>query len=147
MNHNVVVQENQETVEKIFNYLGRLSWQSFVKHRLPLRKLPVDILELLRQGKLAYTKAQLIARIKDQEFRKEMLNVAVTEELSLSEIRTRISEFAQKEISNNPDIDTELRKKTAGCLKALKKSKAITSPAKQKKLRKILEQLEKLLES
>ncbi|ABW31372.1 chromosome partitioning protein, ParB family, putative (plasmid) [Acaryochloris marina MBIC11017] len=147
VNHNVVVQENQETVEKIFNYLGRLSWQSFVKHRLPLRKLPVDILEFLRQGKLAYTKAQLIARIKDQEFRKEMLNVAVTEELSLSEIRTRISEFAQKEISNNPDIDTELRKKTAGCLKALKKSKAINSPTKQKKLRKILEQLEKLLES
>lgn len=147
VNHNVVVQENQETVEKIFNYLGRLSWQSFVKHRLPLRKLPGNILESLRQGKLAYTKAQLIARIKDQEFREEMLKVAVKEELSLSEIKARISEFVQKEVASNNDIDSELKEKTASCLKALKKSKVLKSSAKQKKLKKILEQLEKLLES
>ncbi|WP_235111870.1 MULTISPECIES: ParB/RepB/Spo0J family partition protein [Acaryochloris] len=147
VNHNVVVQENQETVEKIFNYLGRLNWQSFVKHRLPLRKLPENILESLRQGKLAYTKAQVIARIKDQDFLEEILNVAIKEGLSLSEIKARITEFVQKETSGKNDIDSELKEKTAHCLKVLKKSKALNSPAKQKKLRKILEQLEKLLES
>ncbi|MGR3278782.1 ParB/RepB/Spo0J family partition protein [Acaryochloris marina NIES-2412] len=147
VNHNVVVQENQETVEKIFNYLGRLSWQSFVKHRLPLRKLPENILESLRQGKLAYTKAQVVARIKDQGIREEILNVAIEEGLSLSEIRARIAELVQKKTSGKIDIESELREKTANCLKVLKKSKVLNSPAKQKKLRKILEQLEKLLES
>lgn len=147
VNHNVVVQENQETVEKIFNYLGRLNWQSFVKHRLPLRKLPENILESLRQGKLAYTKAQVIARIKDQEFQEEILDLAVRERLSLNEIKARISEFVQKEVSGNSDVDSKLRERTTSCLRALKKSKTLNSPAKRKKLVKILEQLEKLLES
>jgi len=41
-----------------------MSWVSFTTHRLPLLKLPDEILEALRQGKIAYTKATAIARVK-----------------------------------------------------------------------------------
>ena len=35
-----------------------MSWESFVSNRLPLLKLPEDLLESLRKGEIAYTKAK-----------------------------------------------------------------------------------------
>ncbi|MEA5470245.1 ParB/RepB/Spo0J family partition protein, partial [Spirulina sp. 06S082] len=61
---NVVTNPEHDTIQSVFRSLGLLSWDSFITHRLPLLKLPQDILEALRQGKLAYTKALAISRIK-----------------------------------------------------------------------------------
>ena len=49
-------------VETIFTGLGLMSLESFVSNRLPLLKLPEEILEALRQGKIEYTKAKAIAK-------------------------------------------------------------------------------------
>src|SRR5262249_55030542 len=47
-------------VETAFASIGRTNWLSFLQHRLPLRKLPADLLEALRQGKIEYSKARAL---------------------------------------------------------------------------------------
>ena len=47
----------------------------------------------MRTGKLAFTKAQAIARVEDAGDRELLLAVAVSEDLSLSQIRRRITDL------------------------------------------------------
>ncbi len=58
--------------------------ESFVKNRLPLLKLPPDVLKVLRQGKLEYTKARAIAKVKDEQKRQDLIEEAIAENLSLT---------------------------------------------------------------
>jgi ParB family transcriptional regulator, chromosome partitioning protein len=92
VNHNVMVQEQQAVVEEIFTKLGRWSWHSFVKNRLPLLSLPPDILEALERGEIAYTKAMALKTVKDDALRNELLQQAIAENLSLSQIKARIKQ-------------------------------------------------------
>lgn len=64
-----VVRNQEQVVEETFRMLGRLSPESFRTHRLPLLKLPPEVLEALHQGRIEYTKAKAIARVKDDQFR------------------------------------------------------------------------------
>ena len=50
-------------VADVFNAVGRITWQSFVSHRLPLLSLPDELLDALRSGKLTYSKARAISRL------------------------------------------------------------------------------------
>ncbi|MEO0932676.1 MAG: ParB/RepB/Spo0J family partition protein, partial [Cyanobacteria bacterium J06641_2] len=64
-------------IEELFASLGRMKWDSFVKNRLPLLKLPSDVLEVLRQGELEYTKARAIAKVKDDKKRQDLIKKAI----------------------------------------------------------------------
>jgi ParB family transcriptional regulator, chromosome partitioning protein len=88
--HNVMGQPEARLVLSVFHEVG-MSWESFVNNRLPLLKLPEDVLNALRQGQLAYTKAIAIARVKDSKQRQLLLDNAVAENLSLAAIREQIS--------------------------------------------------------
>ncbi|HEY9845705.1 MAG TPA: ParB/RepB/Spo0J family partition protein, partial [Candidatus Caenarcaniphilales bacterium] len=66
VNQNVLVSPEGEKIQAFFNTFGLMSWESFVSSRIPLLSLPTEIMEALRQGRLAYTKAQAIARLKDE---------------------------------------------------------------------------------
>ena len=70
---NVLGNDVNQKIIGLFDGLGRMSWSSFVSSRLPLLKLPEDILKALRQGKIEYTKAKAIARIKDETARRELM--------------------------------------------------------------------------
>ena len=89
-NQNVLVTSE---VEQVFASLGLMSWQSFVTTRLPLLNLPEDILEILREGKIAYTKAIALSKVKDEELRKEITKEALERKLSLRDLKTLISEM------------------------------------------------------
>ncbi|MEH2392562.1 MAG: hypothetical protein V7K21_13215 [Nostoc sp.] len=54
-----------------------MNWLSFTTKRLPLLNLHEEILMALREGKLEYTKAQALARVKDEELRKKLLSQAI----------------------------------------------------------------------
>ena len=90
---NVVRNEQIQILEEVFQGVGRLSAESFRTHRLPLLKLPAEILEALRQGKLEYTKAIAIAKIKEEDKRAELLEEAIQNQLSLTQIKARIAEL------------------------------------------------------
>lgn len=139
---NVLGNEVSEKILALFNSLGKLSWESFVSSRLPLLKLPQDILEPLRQGKIEYTKAKTIARVKDETARKHLIEEAITSSLSLSQLRERV-----KEIKPNSQKE-EILNRLDNTYKQVKKSQKslLSNPKKRKKLDSLLAQIEKLLE-
>ncbi|WGV29079.1 ParB/RepB/Spo0J family partition protein [Halotia branconii] len=142
--HNVVGQSEVQVIQEVFNSLGLMSWESFTTHRLPLRNLPKEILEVLSQGKIAYTKAQAIARIKNKNERQAILEDVISNNLSLNQIKERIlnlnSNTTGSEIEENIAYQDRLK---AISIKA-KRAKAWDNPKKKQKLDKLLSELEKL---
>ena len=136
---NVAGSSEMETVGSVFETIGQ-TLETFVRHRLPLLNLPSEVLETLRQGKIAYTKAQAIARLKDEEARQTLLDEAIEGDLSLTQIKSRAKELVPaKEDTKEPDLKHRA--------KQLAKSKAWDDPKKRKKLASLLAQLEKVLEN
>mgnify|MGYP006429669873 CR=1 FL=1 len=138
--HNVVGNELTEQMEAIFSGLG-YSLSSFIANRLPLLKLPQEILDTLRQGKLAYTKAIAISRVKDEEQRRSLLAEAISENLSLSEIKKRIQ--AIKSPSSEPASQIKKLDRTVKQLKSTQLWKS--NPEKWKRIESLLEEMESLL--
>jgi ParB family chromosome partitioning protein len=88
--NNVISNDQSTLVQAIFQEVGCMNWESFVSNRLPLLKLPIEILEALRQGKIEYTKATAIAKVKDETKRAELLEESIKNSLSLTQIKDRI---------------------------------------------------------
>jgi len=132
-----------ETVQNVMAGVGRFTIDSFRSSRLPLLKLPEDVLNILREGKLEYTKAQAIARVKDEEKRSELLKQAVSENLSLNEIRAVIKELTP-ELDLTPEKVMAQRWSEIG--KQLQKGKFLNDHKKRDRITKLLDELEKLTE-
>lgn len=135
---NVSGNKAAETVDQIFASLGR-NWQSFIRTRLPLLKLPPEILSALRRGQIEYTKAKTIAKLKNESERKALLEEAITESLSLSQIRDRI------QAKQLPSEREELQGRMEAIPKKIKKLKAWDDPDKRYKLESLLKQIEAVL--
>ncbi|NMG11184.1 ParB/RepB/Spo0J family partition protein [Brasilonema sp. UFV-L1] len=142
LRHNVMSQAQTLIVEGLFTTLGRMSWESFVKNRLPLLNLPADVLSALRSGRIEYTKARALARIADLETRKEFLEDAIAYNLSLNEIKRKIKEISQQVKPEIPSIKDQVD----DTLRCLKQSKVWDDPKKKAKLEKLLAQLKALIE-
>lgn len=142
-NDNVILQPEAETVIEVFERLWKMGWESFVSNRLSLLKLPEDILEKLREGKIEYRKARAIAKVKDKEARKNLLETAVAENLSLTQIKERIA--ALKTGTSEEEPEESLKTQIKSALTQANKSKIWSDPKKQKRLQKILTDLEALL--
>lgn len=140
-NHNVMVSDEALAIQKIFASVGSMEWQSFVTNRLPLLKLPEDILSALQQGKIAYTKAKEIARLKDEQTRSTLLREAIDQDLSLTQIKQRIKS-QQSEKEDKPIL---LKSRLVDVSRRYSQSKAWSNPKKQKRLEKLLADLEMLL--
>lgn len=136
---NVSRNSDAETVEKVFGELGRMNWRSFVRTRLPLLKLPNDILEALQFGQIEYTKALEIAKVESIEDRTELLEATIELSLSLSEIKEQVKrkQPATKLMTLQSRLETAYKK--------VKKSKVWDNPQKQKKLESLLAELEALV--
>jgi ParB family chromosome partitioning protein len=140
--NNVIGSEIIEQIRAVFESLGLMELDSFIGNRLPLLNLPEDILSALRSGQIEYTKAKAIATLKDEAARAEILDMAIANSLSLSQIKERIS--AAKPTKEKE----ELKSRFDVTYKQLKKSKQLwQDPKKRKKLESLLSQLEKLIES
>ncbi len=136
---NVSGNSGAEIVEKVFTQLGKITWQSFVRTRLPLLKLPEDILEALRSGQIEYTKAKEIAKLTSKEERTELLEATLSLSLSLSEIQQQVK--AKQPVAAPPPLQNRLE----ATYKQAKKSKVWENPQKQKKLESLLGELEALM--
>jgi len=144
-NPNVRVSDQDPTIQSIFDSLGLMSWESFVKNRLPLLNLPSELKEALGRGEIAYTKAQAIARVKDEQERKALLKAALDENLSLSQIKERIANLKEKRVSNKESEPPSLRSRMDIAYTKAKKSTIWEDPKKQKRLYKLLAELEALV--
>lgn len=144
VNQNVLINSESESVQAVFTEVGTITWESFVTSRLPLLRLPPEILEDLQSGKIAYTKAQAIARVKDDNQRKKLLEEAVAQNLSLSQIKEKVA------ILKSPKTDVEaepsLRSQIDDVLRQAKRSKVWDDPKKQRRLEKILMDLKSVMD-
>jgi ParB family chromosome partitioning protein len=99
--HNVVGSPEAKRVQEVFRALGRMSWESFVQHRLPLLGLPEDLRAALEEGTLPYTAALELKKVKDPEARAQLLEEAKGG-LSLRELKARVREVLVKEKAPPP---------------------------------------------
>jgi ParB family chromosome partitioning protein len=137
--HNVVGSPEAQRVEEVFRALGRMSWESFVQHRLPLLGLPEDLRAALEEGALPYTAALELKKVKDLEARARLLEEAKGG-LSLRELKARVREVLVKEKAPPPwhkEVATRLARLDPESLPPEKRR------AVEEKLRELLALLEK----
>ena len=96
-----VAPKDAQRVEEIFNALGRMNWESFIRHRLPLLGLPEDLRAALEEGALPYTAALELKKVKDLEARARLLEEAKGG-LSLRELKAKVREGLVKEKAPPP---------------------------------------------
>lgn len=130
-----------EKIESCLAELGRFNLESFRSSRLPLLNLPPSILEALREGKLEYTKARTIARVKDEQQREQLLEEAISLNLSLSEIKARV-----KSLKSGSQVTPEqlLVERLGEITHRLKKGNALENRKKRERITKLLDELEQL---
>ena len=133
-----------QTLESFFQELpDQITPESFRTNYLPLLNLPENVLEALRQGKLEYTKARAISKVKDDSQRQQLLNEVIEQKLSLQKLRERIKALSNS--SSLPATPTSLPDRFATLGKQIQKTKAWKDPKKAKQIQSLLDRLEKLL--
>ena len=140
-----------EKIETLLSELGRFNLESFRSSRLPLLNLPNNVLNMLRSGKLEYTKARTIARISDEAQRDRLLNQAITNRLSLNEIKTKVREakpVAPVETALQPTLrvlpEQLLFERFSDIAKRLRRSELWSDSQKRERLTNLLNALEEL---
>jgi ParB family chromosome partitioning protein len=136
---NVVITPEFEVVQGVFERLGRMTWEAFTRNRLPLLKLPQEVLEALQRGRIEYTKAKAIAQVKDEASRQALLEDAIAQSLSLSKIRERVK--AVQPTTEPPPLASRIETIS----KLVKKHKLWDDPKKRKKLETLLAKIEELI--
>lgn len=140
---NVVRNEEWSIVEDVFDVIGRLTPESFRKHRVPLLKLPEPIQDILQQGRLSYTKVNEVLKVKDPVRQKQLLDEAVKHNLSVDTIQQKVKSLRQ---SNKQDeVPEAISTKLMAVVKAVKKTKIWQDPKKSARLEGLLQEIETLL--
>ena len=145
---NVIHSKDWEIIEAVFATIGKFTPESFRTNRLPLLSLPEDVLEPLREGAIAYTKGRAIARVKNDWERRKLLDLAIEENLSLSQIKERVAQVKSGLSQGNggeKDLNS-LKGRVDVIYRRMKQSKVWDDPKKRKQLDKLLKNLEALLE-
>jgi ParB family protein len=135
---NVAGTPEAQKVEAVFKGLGRMTWETFVRHRLPLLGLPEDLRAALEEGAIPYTAALELKKVKNLEARARLLEEAKGG-LSLRELKARVREALRREQAPQP-----LPKKIAARLARL--DLEALPPEKQQEVKRHLEALQALLE-
>ncbi|MBV9389371.1 MAG: ParB/RepB/Spo0J family partition protein [Chroococcidiopsidaceae cyanobacterium CP_BM_ER_R8_30] len=136
---NVLGSAEAEIVEQVFASLGRMNWQSFVHTRLPLLKLPEPILEALGTRQIEYTKAKEIAKLESELEQQDLLEEAIAQSLTLSQIRERLK--ADQPLTEREELQNRL----LSTYKKVRKSKLWDNPHKRQVLESLLTQMEALI--
>jgi ParB family chromosome partitioning protein len=147
--HNVMgMPENQEdsaeakTVKRIFTGLGKMTWGSFVQNRLPILSFPPDLLGAVRVGRMQYTKAKELNKVRDERVRQEIMLRVIENGLSLADTRKLVvSALASesKKSDNTQEIDDIRRRLVPKRLDKLDSKKRKRVDALLQELRGLLE--------
>ena len=132
-------QEEVAPLVEMFKRLGYTSVNSFYANRLSLLRFPNDVLEAMRAG-LAYTKARVLARVRDDQTRKSLLAEALDKGLSVEVLEFKTRKVDTDVVTDDlfGNFDRVRRFVTRSRLRKL-------DAPEQKKLQRLLNDLEKLL--
>ncbi len=122
--------------------LGRFTPSSFYVNRIPILDFPRELLDAVRSGRLEFTKAQAIARVRDPGRRQALLEEAIAEGLSLSQIRARVARSSGK---TTPSPDSKVLARTRRLLTTARLEKL--GKAERSRAESLIRELRELLES
>ncbi len=137
-------------IKEIFTLVGRLSPESFRTTRLSLLNLPKDVLEALREGKIQYTKALEIAKLKNDRQRKKFLKEAIDKNLTLSQIKESVKRLKTKTNKKQPKETEPLKNRFKIAFKRINQAKfwqssLLNDSQSVRELEALIEQLEVFL--
>lgn len=133
-----------EQIKLVFASLG-MNWETFIRTRLPLLNLPAGLLEAVRTGRIKYTKAQAIARVKDEEKRQDLLERAIADKWSLSKIKSYIKSLLHPEPEQD-SLSERLDSTYKQIKKSFKKDQQLWQDFQNRaRLKELLEELDQLL--
>lgn len=141
--HIVMGTEEAEEVKSVFKTLAR-NWLSFVSNNLSILTLPENVLAVLREGRLEYTKAKLIAQIKDDEQRQKVLDEAIADGWTIKKTRHQIR-LLKGEVTPPSVNDIQKLKSTLKGMKDLSNSSKLADPEIYRRAQSLVDQLIKLL--
>lgn len=136
--HNVMRTPEWQEIESVFAATTRTTPESFRANKLPLLKLPTEILEAVRKGQLEYTKAILISRVKDPDAQLSILNNAVQLSLTLAQIKDAIAE-----VKGEKEVKVTTATRASDVARLVKKAKL--DPKRQAQVEKYLDKIEELI--
>ncbi len=140
-------EEKFQLIQEVFESLGGLNWLSFTTKRLPLLNLPEEILVALAMGQIAYTKAQVLARVKDEKLRRQLLKQALTSNWSLSQIKEQVKLHVKTTAEKTNSKASRLSQRLQDTYSRIKKRRIWEDPKKQKQLEDLLLKLEALIDN
>ncbi|HEY9764590.1 MAG TPA: ParB N-terminal domain-containing protein [Trichocoleus sp.] len=85
--------ETRQVSEIFDRVFDSITISSFVRTRLPLLKLPQDVLEPAIKGQINGNSAMRIAKIPDEAQRRALITEAIAKRLSVREIEARVAEL------------------------------------------------------
>lgn len=133
--------ELRDLLNAVFGQRAGMTVGSFVNNRLPLLKLPPEVQEALKQGRLEYTKASAIGRHKDPQQRNKLLQSAIDEGLTLAAINERARELRTA-------ADDDSMEQLAAARRSFNRYRRyaeLAAPKERRKAAKLLQQVNKLL--
>lgn len=153
--HNVMGSAKGELVEDVFKGLG-IAWKSFVSNKLPVLNWPEEVLQRAKEGQLAFEKAKILARVKDENNRGTLLSRAVSESLSVADIKECIDLIGtdnkkdEGPNKNSPSDATKMLKaKVSKTFQKLTKNKTLekvmSDEMKSARIHALIEELETLI--
>jgi ParB family chromosome partitioning protein len=103
--------EIKQAIEEGFKELEpTLSLITFIANRLRLLNLPPDILEAYQKGQIGQIKALELAKVTDEQARRELLDKVITEDLSVSQIRNLVKTNKPTKHQSVAQIQSKLTK-------------------------------------
>lgn len=129
----------QQLIQEVFDTLGTLTPESFRVHRLPLLKLPPELFEALRYGRIEWTKAKEIAKLGSESERLALLDRAIAQSLSLRTIQKIVRDKKHPRDAAASQSDLE------GLLQQFTQFKAWENPDKRDKIESLLTELKELM--
>jgi ParB family chromosome partitioning protein len=128
--------ETTATLDALFMQLGRGTWASFAANRAGVLRFPPDLLDLMRSGRLEYTRAAALARAKDDSQRRALTERTLAEHLGVREIAAALKA---------PAADISQLRRVRGLLDERRVS--ALNRREQSRVGKLLEELEQLLKA
>ncbi len=130
----------------LFERLGRFTPVSFLVNRVPILSFPDELLDAVRTGRLAFTKAQAIARVDSHAARATLLREAIEQDLSLSQIRRRITEIRSDDVAERPVGERVVLALNATKRLLSRRRVAALSDDERRRLSELLEDVQRLFE-
>ncbi len=130
----------QQLIQEVFATIGRkITAESFRVHRLPLLKLPPELFEALRYGRIKWTKAKEIAKLESESERLVLLDRAIAQSLSLRQIQQIVRE------KKTPRDSAQQQREVERLLQQFTHFKAWENPDKRYKIESLLTELKELI--